>query len=104
MIRRDSGNVVGQFNGSGSVLAHYTYGLGLTSQIGAAARALLQLRSDREHDPVDRRGGAVLNSYSYLPFGQLLSSTGTAANPFTYVGQFGVMDAGNGLYFMRNGF
>ena len=30
------------------------------------------------------------NTYSELPFGETLNSTGTTANPFTYSGQFGV--------------
>ena len=42
-----------------------------------------------------------MNSYSYLPSGSLLSSTGTAANPFTYLGQFGVSSDGSGLFDMR---
>ncbi len=47
-------------------------------------------------------GGAVLNSYSYLPFGESLSATETIANPFQYVGQFGVMQEGSGIDYMRN--
>jgi RHS repeat-associated protein len=47
-------------------------------------------------------GGAVLNTYSYLPFGETLSSTVSASNPFTYVGQEGVMNSSSGLYYMRN--
>jgi RHS repeat-associated protein len=40
-------------------------------------------------------------SYTYLPFGALQSSTGSANNPFQYNGQLGVMSQGNGLDFMR---
>ena len=43
----------------------------------------------------------LVASYSYLPFGGLLASTGSVANPFTYVGQFGVSSDGSGLYDMR---
>jgi RHS repeat-associated protein len=43
-----------------------------------------------------------LNSYAFLPFGEKVSSSETVTNPFTYVGQFGVRDEGNSLYFMRN--
>ena len=44
----------------------------------------------------------MLNTYSYLPFGELIQSTGTTQNPFTYVGQQGVMNGAAGLYYMRN--
>ena len=45
--------------------------------------------------------GAVLNSYAYDPFGVSLGKTETVANPFEYVGEYGVMNEGNGLEFMR---
>ena len=46
--------------------------------------------------------GAIVNSYAYDPFGSSLGKTETVANPFEFAGEFGVMDAGNGLDFMRN--
>lgn len=45
--------------------------------------------------------GAVMGSYSYSPYGQLMVSAGALDNPFTWQGQYGVMDEGNGLYYMR---
>ncbi|MCJ7622656.1 MAG: hypothetical protein MUO76_04065, partial [Anaerolineaceae bacterium] len=45
--------------------------------------------------------GKVCASYAYEPFGGVISVDGaTDGNPFTYVGQYGVMDEGDGLYFM----
>ena len=38
--------------------------------------------------------GTVLNSYSYLPFGESLSASASVANPFTFVGESGVMREG----------
>jgi RHS repeat-associated protein len=46
--------------------------------------------------------GKVSTAYAYLPFGAVAKKTGIVANPFTYVGAFGVMDEGNGLFFMKN--
>jgi len=46
-------------------------------------------------------GGNYLNRYSYLPFGESLTVTEAIPNSFAYVGQWGVMDEGNGLDFMR---
>jgi len=43
--------------------------------------------------------GAVVNSYSYSPYGSLSSSTGTVPNPLLYGGQY--LDSGSGLYYLR---
>jgi len=48
-----------------------------------------------------KRGGAIVNKYSYDAFGKVLSQTETITNPFKYVGAMGVMDEGNGLFYMR---
>jgi len=46
--------------------------------------------------------GTVIASYAYSPYGEILSSTGSIENPFTWQGQFGVMKEGDsGLYYMR---
>jgi RHS repeat-associated protein len=45
--------------------------------------------------------GNYFATYSYLPFGQTLSTSGASANPFAYVGQWGVIGVGTGLEFMR---
>jgi len=42
----------------------------------------------------------IVNSYCYSPYG-LVGAQETIPNSFTYVGRFGVMADGNGLYFMR---
>jgi RHS repeat-associated protein len=48
--------------------------------------------------------GEVVNSYAYSPEGLVgvpETSPKTIPNPFQYVGRFGVMAEGNGLYYMR---
>src|SRR5262249_9584842 len=45
--------------------------------------------------------GTYVNQYSYLPFGEQLATTETIANPFAYVGQWGVTHESNRLEFMR---
>jgi RHS repeat-associated protein len=97
------GNVEAEFNGSGQLVSHYTYGLDLTSSIPAGATAAYY-HFDGSGNTVQMTdaSGSVVNSYSYLPFGEKLSSTVGVNNPFTYVGESGVIDEGSGLYFMRN--
>ena len=96
------GNLVGQFTASGTAIAQYAYGLGLVSQVSAAGSAYYNFDLTGNTTQLTGAGGAVVDSYSYLPFGELLSSTGSAANPFTFNGQYGAMGLGNGLFSMRN--
>ena len=42
-----------------------------------------------------------LATYTYLPFGEVQSTTGSANNPFQYNGRFGVLTQSTGLDFMR---
>ena len=97
------GNVIAQYTGN-TLAASYTYGLGLTSQVSAAGAAYYAF--DLTGNTVDLTGsnGTVLNTYAYLPFGTSLGSTGTTPNPFTFVGQAGIMTDASGLQYMRNRF
>ena len=97
------GDVFGEFDGAGNLQSHYAHGLGLVSRIDAAGpAAYYQFDATGNTAQLTGAGGAVLNSYSYLPFGEALSTSETVPNPFTYVGQLGVMREGNGLDYMRN--
>jgi RHS repeat-associated protein len=46
--------------------------------------------------------GNVANAYAYEPYGAVTASTENVPNPFTFVGAHGVMDEGNGLYYMKS--
>ncbi len=50
---------------------------------------------------VTNDAGAVIGSYAYSPFGEITGSTGGLDNPFTWQGKYGIMDEGNGLYYIR---
>ncbi|CAM2064709.1 DUF11 domain-containing protein [Sulfidibacter corallicola] len=50
-------------------------------------------------------GGLVTDSYSYTPFGRVIARSGLTDNPFTFGGEFGVMEQSeSGLYSMRRRF
>ncbi|MBE9160631.1 putative Ig domain-containing protein [Nodosilinea sp. LEGE 06152] len=95
-------DVVAEYDSSGNLVAHYTHGIGLTSRIDATNSATYY-DSDAIGSTVGLTGanGDYLNRYSYLPFGENFTTIEAVANPFEYVGQWGVMDEGNGLDFMR---
>ena len=97
----DLGIVAATFDGSGDLTAHYTYGLGLTSQVSANGVAYyydfnLQGSTVGITNPL----GSYVSKYSYDPFGQVTTISAGSANPFTFVGQFGVSNDGSGLFDM----
>ena len=95
-------NVLAEVNENDNSTAYYTYGLGLISQMQPDGTAsyyhydfignTIALTDDMEE---------ITDAYTYDPFGNIVNSAGTTINPFKYVGQFGVMDEGNGLTYMR---
>ena len=90
-------HLVGQFNSSGSLIAGYTYGLGLVGQTTTAGTGYYQFDGVGSTVGLTNATGGLVDTYSYSPFGGLLASTGTAANPFTFAGQLGVTNGGSGL-------
>jgi RHS repeat-associated protein len=93
------GDIVGEYN-SGGLVAHYDYGAGLVSRVNGNVNyydedgtgSIVGLTS---------ADGNYINRYSYLPFGESLGKVEGVANPFEYIGQFGIVEEGNGLNFMR---
>ena len=45
--------------------------------------------------------GAVTDTYQIAPFGEVVSRTGVTANPFTWLGRFGVMQEDVGMFWVR---
>ncbi|HQU43589.1 MAG TPA: hypothetical protein PK867_12310, partial [Pirellulales bacterium] len=97
-----AGNIVASYNGN-SLIAHYTYGVGLVSQTGPSGTGYYDF--DQTGDTVGITGGAgtYVNQYSYLPFGQTTTvGTPQLPNPFTFGGQQGIVQLGNDLFSMRS--
>ena len=99
------GSVVAQYNGT-SLSAYYTQSpFGLVSQTTSAGNSYFYgFDASGNTAQITDRLGDVTNTYDYLPFGEVFEQTGTLANPFTFVGQFGVMSNVGPSYFMRNRF
>ena len=95
------GNVVGTYNGSGGLIADYTYGFGLTSQVTPGGTYYYDFDSLGSTVGISNSSGTYVNTYSYSPFGANLSSTITVSNPFQFVGKAGLITEDNGLDFMR---
>jgi RHS repeat-associated protein len=98
------GNVVGQYTSGGALIADYTFGLGLTSQVTAGGTYYYDSDALGSTVGLSNSFGSYVDKYSYLPFGGSLSATQTVTNPFQFVGQWGVMKDVNGLSWMRERF
>ncbi len=97
------GNVVATFDGSGTLTAHYTYGLGLVNQVAAGGTAwYYDFDTIGSTAGMTNAAGAYVNKYSYLPFGELQTGTATDGNTFRYVGRMGVISDQSELETMRS--
>ncbi len=93
------GNVEAEFDGAGNLIAHFTTGMGLTSRVDAN-NVSAYYTFDGNGNTVALTGSAGSDHYSYLPFGQFLTASGSINNPFEFSGQSGVMTSGNGPLLM----
>jgi RHS repeat-associated protein len=95
-------NFTAEYDGAVTLLANYTQGLGLASRVDAASSSFFyNMDAIGSTAELTAPGGGIVSEHSYLPFGEVLHETGSAVNPFKFVGGAGVMDDGHDLYFMR---
>ncbi len=92
-----------EHDAAGNIVARYVYGHGLVSREGAE-NSLSVYHFDRRGNTVALTGssGIVTDLYAYGPYGKVTGRVGNTPNPFMFSGHYGVMDDGNGLYFMRS--
>jgi len=96
------GDVVAEYDGSGNLVARYIHGSGLISQVdGNGNQYYYHFNPIGHTTEITDENGNVVNLYRYSPFGKYLEKRESIPNPFTFVGEFGVMDDGNGLNYMR---
>ena len=96
------GNVVGEYDSLGNLIASYDYGFGLISRTSAAgSTGWYTYDALGTTSELTGTAGVVANSYVYAPFGALLGQTGTVANPFQFMAEWGVINQDVRLDFMR---
>lgn len=95
-------NVLAETSADGTITTHYVYGLGLISRILPNGTAYYYHYDSRGSTvALTDAGENITDVYAYDPFGRLANSSGSTANPFRYVGRYGVMEEGNGLQYIR---
>jgi RHS repeat-associated protein len=95
------GNVVASYNGSGSLIANYAYGLGLVAQNGPSGTGYYDFDASGNTVGITGASGTYVNQYSYLPFGETATISAALPNPFTFAGQVGIAQVGADLFYMR---
>jgi len=95
--------VLMETDNNGNVLNYYVYGLELISRVKADGITTNFYHSDFRGSIVAMTDASqnITHKYSYGPYGEILQSNEANTNPFKYVGAYGVMEEGVGLYFMR---
>ncbi|HEX8148019.1 MAG TPA: RHS repeat-associated core domain-containing protein [Pyrinomonadaceae bacterium] len=98
----DLPRVLCETDGGGAVTGYYVYGQGLAYKV-LPDGTHFYYHFDPTGSTVAMTGDdlAVRNAYAYDPFGRVTESVEATPNPFRFVGQYGVMDDGNTLLFMR---
>jgi RHS repeat-associated protein len=92
--------VAGEYDEGGQLIARYDCGYGLLSRAeGAGQKAFYTFDALGSTAELTGINGAILNSYRYDAFGNC-SGNESVANSFTFVGQFGVVNAANSMFIM----
>jgi RHS repeat-associated protein len=87
---------------NGNDLYYYVYGIGLVYRIKAdGTYEYYHYNNVGSTIAITNASQNVTHKYAYDPFGKVMNSQEADYNPYRFVGQFGVMDEGNGHYFMR---
>ena len=94
--------VLEEHDDQGNILARYVYGVGLISrQDSGGGVSVYHYDSRGSTIALTDPSGNITDRYAYDPYGRRAGRQGITENPFTYNGRDGVVDDGNGLYFMR---
>jgi len=98
------GRLLFETNASNQIVMYYIYSGNRLVAMRTSSGATYFYHYDKTGSTIalTQANGTVAAAYAYEPFGKMSKKTGTLSNPFTYVGAYGVMDEGDGLYFMRN--
>ncbi len=98
------GRLLFETDQTGKMIASYCYAGARLVAMQASDGSVYYYHFDKTGNTLSLTdaAGNIANSYQYEPFGKVMTQTGMVRNPFTYVGAFGVMDEGNGIYYMKN--
>ena len=103
-LNRSMSQVLAELDSNNGVKNYFIYGdVSLLSRItSAGTRFTYHCDHLGSTTAVTNDSGTVTEQYNYDEFGKVLAAgPANVENPFRYVGQYGVMDEGNGILYMR---
>jgi RHS repeat-associated protein len=95
------GTIAATYTGLRNEITNYTYGLGLVSQVRHDATVYYDFGRNGSTIGLSDSNGLYVDTYIYLPFGEQATLSQSVPNIFTYSGQSGAIEDGNGFYNMR---
>ena len=97
-----SGNLLAEADGENRITRYYIYGRGLMAMTTPDERTYCyHYNATGSAIALTGDAGAIVNAYAYDPFGKIMDRQEMVQQPFTFVGQYGVMTEPDGLYYMR---
>ncbi|BCO31665.1 hypothetical protein TspCOW1_17680 [Thiohalobacter sp. COW1] len=100
-IHDAAGNLIAEADAGGTITRHYVHGQGLIALIEGDTAYTYHFDALGSTVAITDADEAIVNAYSYRPYGRVAERSETMDQPFTYVGQYGVMEEAAGLYYMR---
>jgi RHS repeat-associated protein len=98
----DGPSIIDQYDGSGAIIAAYLQDLAIDNPLSVTqSGATYFFHKDSLGTVTDLtdNAGATIQTYTYDSFGNIVSTTGTLAQPFTFTGR--EFDHETGLYYYR---
>ena len=98
-----AGNLLAEADGTDTITRYYIHGIGLMAMVDAQSNEIYVYHYDDTGHTVAMTDSneSIVNKYAYAPYGQMLGKEEAVLQPFTYVGQYGVMTGADNLYYMR---
>ncbi|MDD5243710.1 MAG: DUF6531 domain-containing protein [Syntrophorhabdaceae bacterium] len=100
-----NGNLLAEADGENNITRYYIYGRGLIAMVTSEKQQdqvfCYHFNATGSTVALTDDSGAIVNSYAYDPFGKITDRQEYVEQPFTFVGQYGVMTEPNGFYYMR---
>ncbi|BCO31664.1 hypothetical protein TspCOW1_17670 [Thiohalobacter sp. COW1] len=97
----DGATVGCSYTAAGRLIRHYIHGQGLIALIEGDTAYTYHFDALGSTVAITDADEAIVNAYSYRPYGRVAERSEAVPQPFTYVGQYGVMEEAAGLYYMR---
>ncbi|MGF1674220.1 MAG: RHS repeat-associated core domain-containing protein [Rivularia sp. (in: cyanobacteria)] len=91
--------VIEEYSPNGDVLAYYTYGNDLISQVRVGQQSFYHVDGLGSTRALTDSSGNVSDTYTYDAYGELIASTGDTENNYLYTGE--QYDSNLGEYYLR---